>query len=163
MFESNEIVDAKVERLWEACKSLKEGDVLTHEMIDPILDCERNNGHWKTCMGRLYGRLEKERGIVTMFLKTVGLQFLNPEEVVTVYPAYRTKKSMSQNRKLRKSLRLVNMKKLNPFQRRLHLFQSEMARNTQRELRRTLKEQQQVIRPSPTLPRRKPIKATARA
>jgi hypothetical protein len=157
MFERNEVVEEKVGQLWAACESLKEGDILTHEMIDPIINDERNGNHWLHCMNRLYKRLQAERGIVTMFEKTVGLRFLTADEAVTVYPIYRTKKGLSQTRRLRKSLQCLDVKKLNAFQRRRHLFLIEMAKNSARELRKTLRDQQAPIRPSPTLPRRKPI------
>lgn len=166
MFEKNEVVSDKVDRLFKVCETLVPGDILTHEMIDAVLECERNGDHWKHCMKRLYRRLEAH-GIPTLFAHTVGLRLLTPAQAITELPEHRTNKGIRQQRKLRRSLNSLDPKKLTVFQRRQRQFLVDLAKNTEEAMRRALRESQEPIRPTPTIPRRiaipKPEAAEARA
>lgn len=153
MFEADERTASMCERLWLACEPLGQGDVLTHEVVRSILGCERHTEHWPHCVGKVRKRLEKERGIATWPEHAVGYRLLTDSETLEFLPYKRAMKALRQYRKVRRSVEALPDASLTEYQRRHRLFVIEQAREAERSIRRDLKEQEAVIRPTPVLPR----------
>jgi hypothetical protein len=162
MFEKDERIEAMTEALYGLTANLNRGDILTHEMIRPVLGCEPNEYPWQLCVDKVRARLEKEREIATWPEKTVGYRLLTVDEQIADLPRWRTRRAIRQQRKARRSAATLSVKGLSHHQRLVLAHTLEMLNRSQASLRREMKDHATATRPAAFLPRREPIPARRR-
>jgi hypothetical protein len=157
MFERDEKIAAMVDALYSVAADLNRGDILTHEMIRPILGCGPNEEHWQHCVDRVRARLERDREIATWPEKTVGYRFLTVDEQIADLPRWRMRKAARQGRRARRSAATISVKGLSHHQRIVLAHTLDMLQRSQAALRREMRDHGAAIRATPGPPRRVPI------
>lgn len=158
MFEADVEITQAVENVYALTAALGRGDVLTHEAIAGALSLSPHEGRWDHIVGRVRRRLEAERGISTWPEHTVGYRLCSREEQLAI-PLKRMKRAYRQVRRGRKSVEALPEAGLTFHQRRLKAFMVEHAKASEQGIRREAREQEAQLKPSETLPRRRPAAA----
>lgn len=153
MFETSEEVTAAVDAVYALTVHMGRGQILTHAEIGRVLGLNPHEGRWGHVMRKVRRRLEEERGISTWPETTVGYRLCTPAEQLEL-PGRRLRRAMRQAKRGRKSVEALPDKSLSLHQRRLKAFMIERSRETERSLRRDVRDLTQEVKPTVTLPRR---------
>jgi hypothetical protein len=154
VFESSEVIDRMVERLWERVGSLRRGDTLLHAVVEDVLGVPPHTGHWPQCMKRLRRRLEHELGIAMWPVVGIGYKLLTVGEQLNMLPRERLRRAARQERRARRSVEAIPADQLTPHQRRAQVAQCHALRAAATELRRQLRIQAVLSRKPEGMPRR---------
>jgi hypothetical protein len=153
MFDSKQEISEAVDALYAVTMGLNRGDILTHEQVQEVLGLSPHEGPWDHIVYRTLKRLENERGIAYWSSKNIGYKLLTKAEQFKV-SSWRLKKGMRQIRRGRKSTAALPEKELTLNERRAKHFLVDGLREMEQSARRKLRDQEEVRRPTPVLPRR---------
>lgn len=153
MFETSREISEAVDALYELTMTLDRGDILMHTQIVEVLGLMPHQGRWGHIVGKVRRRLLDGRGIATWFVKGVGYELLTKARQLEL-PTWRTKKAIRQFRKSRVSIQRLPEGELSLHQRRFRSMMLERLGEAERAARHELREQSQILRPIPVLPRR---------
>lgn len=154
MFEQKEEIRAGVNAVVTAAASLNRGDTLTHEAITEAIGLKPYEGRWVYILKRAFDRIERDRGITLRAEIGVGYRLLTNQEQLTEEPQRRTRRANRQLRRGRLSVVRLPVHGLTVHQRRIQAANLERLRESERELRKSLKDQAEQARPTPTIARR---------
>jgi hypothetical protein len=143
MFEPTERIVAMVDELYALTVPLERGDILPHEDISRVLECEPHTQHYQWALEGLKRRLRKERHIAIWNVREIGYRLLSKEDQLHV-PIRRFRRAIRQVRKGRRDIECLPPENLTLHQQVVLGHRLEQSYEAERDLRRKVRDQARV-------------------
>lgn len=155
MFERVSEISDSVEAIVSMAAELRRGDTLTYERISEAIGLRPYEGRWVYILKKAVEEIERERGITCRAEITVGIRLLKQDEQLCESER-RTRYGLRQVRRGHRSLQRLPVRELTVHQRRARDAKIELARQTEIQMRQSLKDQEMQMRSTPTIARYRP-------
>lgn len=143
MFDSSEVIDGMVAKVYRLTESMDRGDTLPHSEIRAIVGHEPNTGPWQHVMNRVRRDLLKNRGITMLVDREIGYRMLTHQQTLVVVPDRRLRRAGRQIKRGRRELGALPDKELSLHRRNVKALMLTALANAAKEVRRNLRDHNQ--------------------
>lgn len=157
MFTANDITAAAINKAVLLFDGYSRGDVIHWNQIEDAIGVRRSEQSFYGIVRRARLRTQRQRGIVTLAQKDVGVRFLNDKDFGLILENRQARAARQVHRGIRE-LDCIETSSLNMHEKKVIAAQSASMRNERRELRRSLRSFRKSIK-TESLPRRQLVES----
>lgn len=149
--EENDLIRSAVDALLHLASQYHRGQVMPYDRIEAAGGVDRKHESWNTVVKKFRRRLLKEREIALRPVVNIGYELLTHRDQVRRCSSDRQRRMFRQAQKAIAEVGSVPSDSLGDHDRRLQMAQMDRLRNERKELRRSLREVENVKK-SETIP-----------
>lgn len=141
MFEENEVLTKQVEKLYDECKPLNRGDMISHETIEAATGVTRIDAQWNTIIEKWRRKMIQLRSVAIMSERKFGYKLCTIHEQINEFQFVQLRRAISSERKAIVALECLPLEDLTEHERIMQAVRMQHGRRNLAVLTNSMKEQ----------------------